>query len=36
MKKVLEGSKDSNGWDLIKEWLGGRWAGMVAEFEQYQ
>jgi hypothetical protein len=32
MKKVLE----SNGWDLIKEWDGGRWAGMVAEFEQYE
>jgi len=40
MKKVLDGktqgSKVSNGWDLIKEWHGGRWAAMVTEFEQYE
>ena len=38
MKKVLDGKKaqGSNGWDIIKEWHGGRWARMVAEFEQYE
>jgi glutathione S-transferase len=41
IKKVLEGQKEQgdeigNGWDLIKEWHGGRWAGIVAEFEQYE
>jgi glutathione S-transferase len=37
-KKVLESKAQgrSNGWDIIKEWHGGRWARMVAEFEQYE
>jgi glutathione S-transferase len=41
VKKVLEGRKaqggrEGDGWDRIKEWHGGRWARMVAEFEQYE
>jgi glutathione S-transferase len=33
MKKVLNGNK---GWERIREWHGGRWARLIAEFEQYE
>jgi len=41
IKKVFEGkkaqgSKESDGWDIVKGWHGGRWAKLVAEFKQYE
>jgi len=35
IKRVLD-VDGSNGWERIQGWHGGRWAGLVADFQQYE